>query len=349
MRYTRLTRPASWSLGIATGLLVVAALSAVPFADDGQTTPVVPTVLPVWPPPPAPTRVRYVRALTPGDVQRRRSTFGRVVSAIIGGGRETPAMTQPYGVAVGPDQRVYVTDSTGGVIHVYDVQRQRYTAITVKGAQSLIGIAFTGDMMVVTDAGAGNVLGLDLDGGVRWTVGRREGLQRPTGIAVGPGRLYVVDTLAHQIVVLDTQGRVVSRIGRRGDVPGEFNFPTNIARGTDGTLYVTDSMNFRVQQLEADGRPRAVFGRLGDGTGDFSKPKGIALDSEGHIYVVEGLNDLVQVFDTSGRLLLAFGGSGIAAGQFWLPTGIAIVKDQIYVVDSANHRVQQFDYLRGRS
>jgi DNA-binding beta-propeller fold protein YncE len=101
-----------------------------------------------------------------------------------------------------------------------------------------------------------------------------------------------------------------------------------------------------VQIFDADGHALRAFGRLGDGSGDFDKPKGIAVDSAGHIYVVEALNDVVQIFDESGRLLLTFGGSGNGDGQLWLPSGITIVNDVVYVADSANRRVQMFEYLK---
>jgi sugar lactone lactonase YvrE len=105
-------------------------------------------------------------------------------------------------------------------------------------------------------------------------------------------------------------------------------------------------MNFRVQVFDADGGYLRSFGRAGDGAGDFDKAKGIAVDSDGHIYVVEGFHDVVQIFDESGKLLLAFAESGAGAGQLWLPTGIAIAGDRIYVADSANRRLQVFEYVR---
>jgi DNA-binding beta-propeller fold protein YncE len=73
----------------------------------------------------------------------------------------------------------------------------------------------------------------------------------------------------------------------------------------------------------------------------------VGVDTDGHIYVVDGLHDVVQVFDDEGRLLLAFGESGSGDGQFWLPTGLAIADDRVYVADSANHRVEVFEYLAG--
>ena len=53
----------------------------------------------------------------------------------------------------------------------------------------------------------------------------------------------------------------------------------------------------------------------------------------------------MQIFDAQSRLLLDWGQSGSEPGEFWLPNGIVISpKDEIYVADSYNRRVQVFRY-----
>ena len=146
------------------------------------------------------------------------------------------------------------------------------------------------------------------------------------------------------IVAEDAERR--QTFGSRGAEPGQFNYPTNIARDREGQLYVADSMNFRIQIFTPQGRYISSFGQLGDGSGDFNRPKGIAVDSDGHVYVVEGLQDVVQIFDREGRFLLSFAEPGHGDGELWLATGIAIVDDRIYVADSSNGRVQVFEYLK---
>ena len=298
----------------------------------------------VWPAPPAQARIRFVRTIDPETVKGPPSLMKRFWRTIVGS-PEPDHMSQPYGIAVGPDRKVYVADTFGGVIHAYDLAKPGYSTIDVKG-RSLVGIAAGAGRLFVTDSAAAAVMGLDPRGRVVWTLGRKFGLGRPTGIVWGADRLYVVDTLHHNVFMVSPAGAYLGAFGMQGNGPGQFNFPTNIARDADGTLYVTDTLNFRVQAFDAEGRFLGTFGRLGDGAGDFDKPKGVAIDSAGHVYVVEGLNDVVQIFDQSGRLLLAFGESGSAEGQFWLPTGIAIADDIVYVADSANRRVQVFQYLK---
>ena len=297
----------------------------------------------VWPPPPAQARIQFVRSLDPAVVRGKPSFLSRAWRAFVGGGNE-PRMLQPYGIAVSPDRKVYVADTFGRAIHVYDLAKPGYSSVRVDG-QSLIGVAYSDGLLFVTDSATGRLLCLDTKGHTRWTLGRKEGFQRPTGLVVAGDRLYVVDSLRHRVVAVSLAGAVIDTFGEPGSGPGQLNFPTNIARSRDGRLFVTDTMNFRVQVFSEDGRYLRAFGRLGDGSGDFDKPKGIAVDSAGHVYVVEGMNDVVQVFDGSGAFLLAFGGSGSGDGQLWLPSGITIVNDTVYVADSANRRVQVFKYL----
>src|SRR4029077_2120161 len=276
-------------------------------------------------------------ALVPGTA-RRRSLLRKMWDAVAGGS-ETPVMKQPYGLALGPGARLYVADPQGHTVHVYDLRDGGYSKIDV-ASESLIGIATLGGRLFLTDSVGSRVICLNPSGKRQWTVGAESGLLRPTGIVAADDRGFVVDTLGHCIVAVGVHGRVLERFGSRGAEPGQFNYPTSIARDRTGRLYVVDSMNFRVQLFTPQGRFISAFGQAGDGSGDFSRPKGVALDSNGHVYVVDGLQDVVQIFDPDGRFLLAFGQPGHDEGEFWLASGIAIVNDRIYVADSSNGRVQ---------
>lgn len=322
--------------------MVVTALAVVALAG-GESAPRAQTNERVWPEPPASPRITFITSLTPPPPARR--SFLRKVWNIVSGGDVPPAMASPYGVATGPLNRLYVADSAGRAVHVYDVRSGGYSKMEVDG-ESPIGVAALGRRLYVTDSVAARVICLTDAGRKQWSIGAEARLQRPTGIVAADDRLHVVDTLGHRIVTISPEGRVLGTFGSRGLEPGQFNYPTHIARDRAGRLYVTDSMNFRVQILTPEGRPISSFGNLGDGSGDFNRPKGIAVDSAGHIYVVEGLHDVVQIFDSEGRFLLSFAEPGDGAGELWLAAGIAIADDRIYVADSSNRRVQVFEYLK---
>lgn len=205
------------------------------------------------------------------------------------------------------DGRLYVSDSAGARIHVFDESGQ------------CAGVWPTGE--------GSRPAGLAAD--------------------AARGRLYVADAGHHEVVVFDLGGHAVQRIGRRGDAAGEFNFPGWLALGRNGDLYVTDALNFRIQIFDAEGRFVSSFGQHGDGSGHLARPKGIGVDDTGHIFLADALFDAVQLFDREGRYLMAFGARGSGAGQFWLPSDVAVDGDRIYVADSFNNRVQVFRFLGG--
>lgn len=330
----------------ALALGLVAVLAALP-PDLRAQAPAAPAAAREWPGGTAPARVRFARTIDPASMRRKPSALSRVLRAVLGAEAPAPTMEQPYGSALGPDGRLYVVDSSAGLIHVFGLEAPSYRALRVDDADSLIGIVFIGRRLVVTDSVKGRISCLDLDGHVAWKLDRKDGFERPTGIATSLGRLFVVDTLGNRVVTVSTDGKVLGSFGRRGLEPGQLNYPTSIAADPAGRLYVVDTMNFRVQVFSAEGRALGGFGQLGDGAGDFDKPKGVAVDGDGLVYVVEGLHDVVKIFDRDGQLLLVFGGSGAGPGDLWLPTGIALGGGRVFVTDTANRRVQVYDRVGG--
>ncbi len=119
-----------------------------------------------------------------------------------------------------------------------------------------------------------------------------------------------------------------------------------------------------------------MFGEEGSGAGQLKEPSGVAVEQEsGDVYVADRNNNRIDKFGPEGAFLLAwgwavadgttealqvctitcFGGqehpfNGSGTGQFSGAEGIAIDNDplssshgDVYVVDSANHRIQKFD------
>lgn len=221
-----------------------------------------------------------------------------------------PGFKNPVNIALGSRDRVYVSDSVSGLIHVF--AKKDYEFIKSFGADYL---------------------------------GRPTGI----AVNHTTGELLVLDTENSTLLVFDEASHSLKKIigGGQGsdsdDMP--FHYPTNIAVTADGDVLISDSLNFRIQRLSADLRLIGEFGNPGNAPGNFSRPKGIATDSVGNIYVVDAIFDNVQVFSKNGELLIAFGSPGKGPGQFWLPNSICIDQDdQIYVSDSYNQRVQVFKY-----
>lgn len=303
----------------------------------------------VWPQPPLPSRIRFVKAMAqPADLGIRPSLWRLLLEIMVG--KEENWFVRPTGVAV-DREKIYVADPGAQSLWILDEQAGRFSQVRGPRGEELVSPVSVSlgraEKIYVADSYLRKILVFDHQGNKTSSI-ENDSFRRPTGLAydAAKDRLYVADSAAHRIWILTSDGRPVGEIGRRGRGHGEFNFPTHVALDREGHLYVTDSLGFRIQIFARDGRFLGAFGDHGDGSGDFAAPKGVGVNKAGHIYVVDTLFDAVQIFDRTGRFLLSFGQRGVGLGQFWLPSGIFIdARDRIYVADSYNQRIQVFDYL----
>ncbi len=341
--------------GVAVASVLLAAVVACAPVEKAPPKPAKPVDY-VWPLPPEPARIRFVREIKSSDDVGPSKTGNALVASILGTKKRPDAIKfkKPYGVYADGRGRVFVTDTGWGKLLVFDFPAKTFAMWGEDGKGILDSpIGVTGDSqgrIYVADAEEQRVVVFDRDGNFVTAMGRKGELERPAGIAINEalGRVYVVDVKKHHIAVYDMEtGALVKTIGKNGAKKGEFNFPTNIAIGRDGTLYVVDTLNFRVQVMDPDGKVLKTIGSLGDALGQFSRPKGVAVDSEGNVYVVDAAFNNFQIFDPKGRLLLFVGEIGPKPGQFWLPAGAYIDgRDRLYIADQYNARIQVFERVK---
>ena len=308
----------------------------------------------VWPLPPDPPRIRFVTAYHGIDDFKKKKS--RWKSMLLGPEAQTKVdqLMKPYGVAVARDGRVFVTDTAGRRVFVFDPTGKSVSFIGENGAGKIakpVGVAVDNHgTAFVADATLKRVFGYAPDGRLAIAIGREGELQNPSGLTIDRERhyLYVADAKRHQVLCYSsTDGTFVREIGKRGMEPGEFNFPTNLATDREGRLYVTDTLNFRVQVFDSSGAFLKSIGSHGDGPGHLNRAKGVGVDSEGHIYVADTSFNNFQIFDGDGKILLFVGTTGSGAGEFLLPAGLYVDdNDRIYVADQGNARVQVFERVR---
>jgi DNA-binding beta-propeller fold protein YncE len=339
----------------AAGRLGAALCAALLVGACAATAPVTaPVPAQVWPEPPEPPRLGYVRSFSrPADLGIKKSFLERIAEFIVGA--SDARLIRPMAVVEGSDGTLYVADPGAQGVQSFDTQRGRHRLIqgaTDTPLPSPVGLAAGARGEVyVADSALAQVLVIKPGAKHATPLPRQSGIRQPTGLAFDPAgqQLVVVDTAAHQVYFLGLDGTPRGSFGRRGTGDGEFNFPTLIWRDAEGRLYVTDSLNFRIQIFDAEGRFLNRFGRHGDATGDLSRPKGVATDRFGHVYVIDSLFHALQVFDRNGVFLLHVGGQGRAAGEFWLPAGLFVGNnDTLYIADSYNQRVQVLRYIGGQ-
>ena len=120
---------------------------------------------------------------------------------------ETTTLESPHSIAIDTLGNIYITDTIGEHVHVYDK-----TGTHVKSIGHPHDDTFA-----------------------------------PSGIAIEEEYMFLADRGGNQVVVLTTSGEFVMATGSYGTSNGQFNNPSGVAVDLDGYLYVCDYGNSRVQ------------------------------------------------------------------------------------------------------
>jgi predicted membrane-bound mannosyltransferase/DNA-binding beta-propeller fold protein YncE len=245
-----------------------------------------------------------------GQVLKTWGTFGDLST----GNAPIGTFNEPWGVAVGPDGSVYVTDT-------WNHRVQKFTADGTP--LKMWGVFGTAEL-----PGA---------------------LYGPRGISVGAdGKVYVADTGNKRIVVFDANGAILTTFGSEGSEAGQFSEPVDVKVDAQGKVYVTDTWNQRVQVLNTmDGLSYSsiqqwpIAGWLSQSLDN--KPY-LALAPNGHILVTDPEGFRVIEFDAQTQFVRAWGEYGADSATFGLPSGIAVDADgRVWVTDAGNGRVMRFE------
>ena len=269
--------------------------------------------------------------------------------------------TDPRGLAVDSEGRVYVADSNNHRIQVFDSNGQ---FITQWGSQGVgpgqfkepWGVAVDQDGNVyVTDTWNHRLQKFDSEGRflLQWgtfgntqgaIIGQEKVLYGPRDIAIdAAGDLYVTDTGNKRVMKFSPRGEFLGQWGGFGLQSGQFHEPVGIDIDADGNIYVADTWNRRIQKFDSDFVFLTQWPVHGwESESVVNKPY-LAVDRDGHVYVTDPEGYRVLEFDTGGTFLATFGEFGVGDGEFNLPIGIDIDEaGNVYVADSANNRVVKF-------
>jgi DNA-binding beta-propeller fold protein YncE len=252
---------------------------------------------------------------------------GRGTPGVDDGRVDRATFSDPFGVALAPDGRIYVSDAGDS---------NRIRRIDPEGR-------------VVTLAGGTGERLLDGHRG-------RAAFHTPSGLAIGPdGALYVADTGNHAIRRVTADGSVATfaGTGMPGYVDGEgfeaaFDGPMGVAVGDDGAVYVADTYNDRIRRIGPDGRVTTLAGAGTPGfldgapaSAQFDTPAGVAVASDGALLVADTGNGALRRIAPDGEVTTIVPVAIDAAHDISLfrPVGVAAGRDGSMFVGDRRGRV----------
>src|SRR5258706_2945991 len=247
-----------------------------------------------------------------GNILNEWGSFADGVSTPVGDG----TFNEPWGVAVGPDGSVYVTDT-------WNHRIEKFTA--------------TGQFIKAWGYfGQGE---------------KPEAFYGPRGLAIdSAGRVYVTDTGNKRVVVFDADGNPITAFGSQGLDPGQFDEPVGITVDRNGVVYVVDTWNQRIQTFvpqETEGNLSFIPGKQWDVYGWFgqsldNKPY-IAVNNDLHVFITDPEGFRVMEFDPNGTLIRTWGEYGETPSGFGLASGIAFDPEgHALVTDASFNRIMRF-------
>ncbi len=178
------------------------------------------------------------------------------------------------------------------------------------------------------------------------------------------GNIYISDGYINsRVAKLDRNGLWVKSWGQRGDKPGDFNTPHNIAADARGNIYVADRFNRRIQVFDGDGTflraitidvpfdpntPPAIGNKPDPNakTGTFAPgaPWTVCITPGPHqvLFTSDAYPGRIYKLSLDGKVLGVLGQSGKQPKQLgWVHEIACPSENEIFVAELLNWRVQK--------
>lgn len=241
---------------------------------------------------------------------------------------DAASLSEPRGVACGPDGRIWVADFGHDRVVRFEPGLRSPVAIGKKGTgkvefQQPSAIAIGADGRVyVADTWNSRIQVLSPEG--EWLSEMTGELFGPRGVAVdAKGRVFVSDTGNGRVVRFGADGKLQKEWGRSGPDQGRLANPMGILVDTAGRVWVADNGNGRLCQFDPDGRLLATVAVPGWRLEACSEPH-IAIDDTGNTWISVPLAGEVWTLNQKGEVRMKVKAPGSPEDQVRI-TGLALV------------------------
>ena len=215
----------------------------------------------------------------------------------------------PWGIAVGQNGHIFITDFNNHQIHVFDKQRKYIRSFGQRGSGNgelyhPIGIAVDHDnRLYIGNNGNNRIEVVESDGTFIRQIGAGH-ISSTRGMTVHDKHVYVANIGNYSILVFTLDGQLIRTIGSDGSGAGQFNGPYAVAFAPyeNGDMYVLDCDNSScVQVFNANGVYQREFGE-----GQVWEPFDIICTTDHHVLVADYGNSRVVIFNTMGQFIHSF-------------------------------------------
>lgn len=262
-----------------------------------------------------------------------------------GGPAKAAQVGGPFGVVVGPDNGLYICETTTHVVRRIDPQTGIITTVAGSGEKGYSG-----------DGGPAKEAKLNEPYEVRFDA---------------DGNMYFVEMINNIVRKVDAKTGTISTVAGTGEkgfsgdggpaTKATMNRPHSIALDFDNNLYICDIGNHRIRKVDLDTGIITTFGGTGEkkNTPDGAKvegtplkgPRALDFDGDHSLYLALREGNAVYRIDLETESLHHIGGTGKSGytgdggpakkADLSGPKGIAIGKNgDIYLADTESHTIR---------
>ncbi|MCU0222526.1 MAG: NHL repeat-containing protein [Acidobacteria bacterium] len=257
------------------------------------------------------------------------------------------ALTEPEGVAFGPESAVAVSDTGAGRIVTFRMAPEGAQPVAEYKLAEVpypTRMEFTskGDLLVL-DGKSRRIARVSSSGAFRGFVELpAAGAPAVRSFAVDrQDQLFVLDVSVPRVIVLDAAGKLAREIA----LPAGRTFFSDLALDPRGNLYLIDSLGQQAWVVRTGTTEAAPFG--GSLAQELEFATSLAAADSGHLFVVDQYGDGIVILGPDGSFQGRQGTMGVREGFLRFPSAVAYdPAGTLLVADRDNNRVQVFAIAR---